>query len=262
MLSHVSHLPQAPRPSTFSCDWPGCTSSKVFPDQTSRSQHISDIHVRDVLQDTSGVCSWPGCTKTKLDTNKKLELHVANIHLEPLLCSVKDCKRTEPFGRKGELDRHISSVHKRGRTWKCPLKSCERHTKGFPRKDKFDIHIRTMRHGTVTCHYSHCRFRDYTPLMSQAELSSHYDKDHGDLECGIGSCKDQTSAFSSYGLLSHLYADHHACPSDWTPEIDQPRVDRSVEQFVERFSHGATARFSEDDFPYFNLYLKTCRNCR
>ncbi|TVY48303.1 hypothetical protein LOCC1_G001973 [Lachnellula occidentalis] len=176
-----------PVPPLFGCDWPAA------------------VHIQDVLNNTSGSCTWPGCLKPKLDTSKKLETHVTNIHIEPLRCTVTGCKHTKPFGREGDLERHIASVHKHGGTWKCPHHGCKRHTRGFPRKDKLNEHSRATGHGASRCPYHHCRQRYH---LTEAELPSHINERHGNYECAVGTCAGWVSAFSFYDLEYHLRETH------------------------------------------------------
>ncbi|KAH7379645.1 hypothetical protein BKA64DRAFT_229682 [Cadophora sp. MPI-SDFR-AT-0126] len=53
-------------------------------------------------------------------------------HSKPYICQVPNCKHTR-FGDKGGLDRHNREVHG-SQTYCCPITSCKRHVRGFPRK--------------------------------------------------------------------------------------------------------------------------------
>jgi hypothetical protein len=53
-------------------------------------------------------------------------------HNKPYTCNVLGCKHPR-FGDKGGLDRHKREVHGDKRHC-CPVPSCKRHIKGFPRK--------------------------------------------------------------------------------------------------------------------------------
>jgi hypothetical protein len=53
-------------------------------------------------------------------------------HSKPYICQVPNCKHTR-FGDKGGLDRHNREVHG-SQTHCCPITSCKRHVRGFPRK--------------------------------------------------------------------------------------------------------------------------------
>ncbi|TVY57241.1 hypothetical protein LCER1_G003502 [Lachnellula cervina] len=200
-----------PIPPLFSCDWPGCNSKEVFTCNLSHSQHVSAVHIQDVLNNSSNSCTWPGCLKSKLDTHQKLKTHVTNIHIDPFRCIVTGCKRTEPFGRKGDLERHMASVHQHGRTWKCAEKGCKRHTNGFPRKDKLTEHKRATGHGGgIRCSYNHCYWKDIPTgyFLTEAELSSHINDLHGNYECAVGTCVGTVSAFSLDDLKNHLRSSH------------------------------------------------------
>lgn len=53
-------------------------------------------------------------------------------HGKPYICHIPNCKHTR-FGDKGGLDRHNREVHG-SQTYYCPITSCKRHIRGFPRK--------------------------------------------------------------------------------------------------------------------------------
>jgi hypothetical protein len=53
-------------------------------------------------------------------------------HSKPYICQVPNCKHTR-FGDKSGLDRHNREVHG-SQTHFCPITSCKRHVRGFPRK--------------------------------------------------------------------------------------------------------------------------------
>jgi hypothetical protein len=53
-------------------------------------------------------------------------------HSKPYICQVLNCKHTR-FGDKGGLGRHNREVHG-SQTHCCPITSCNRHVRGFPRK--------------------------------------------------------------------------------------------------------------------------------
>ncbi|TVY83953.1 hypothetical protein LSUE1_G003334 [Lachnellula suecica] len=242
-------------PPFITCDRPGCTSAEVFPNLATRSQHIFAIHIRDVLN-TSNICTWPGCTKSNLDTNKKLETHVTNIHIDPLLCTVTGCKRMAPFGRKGELDRHKASVHQQGRTWKCPRKDCKKHARRFPRKDKLREHIGLSGHSAFPCKYQHCSSKKWSKYITEAELGKHYKHDHGVFECGIQNCTGTISAFNDDRFKIHLWNEHH-----WRAQgLELWKGSEIIfDQMVEGSSDNAYT-FTERDFEG-NEVWKDCREC-
>ena len=53
-------------------------------------------------------------------------------HSKPYICQVSNCRHTR-FGNKGGLDRYSREVHG-SQTYCCPVTSCKRHVRGFPRK--------------------------------------------------------------------------------------------------------------------------------
>jgi hypothetical protein len=53
------------------------------------------------------------------------------------------------YSRKGELTRHVATVHHRPRSFLCHLDRCPRgiYGKGFARKDKLVVHLVSKKHG-------------------------------------------------------------------------------------------------------------------
>ncbi|CAG8956742.1 hypothetical protein HYFRA_00012286 [Hymenoscyphus fraxineus] len=64
----------------------------------------------------------------------------------PYVCSVQGCKHPQ-FGDKGGLDRHTREVHG-SKTYCCPITTCKRHTRGFPRKYNLFEHQKRCHSGT------------------------------------------------------------------------------------------------------------------
>lgn len=194
----------------FSCDWPCCASPEIFIDTLARSHHVADTHIVDVLNDPSRKCTWPGCrSKSVFRTFKLLEAHVNNIHINPLCCTVPLCKHKRPFSKQGDLDRHILSVHNAKPSFKCPYLKCDRHERGFARKDKLKDHINKHGHGTFHCKYHHCIYNKHRGLLSLEDVVSH-ELSHpiNGYECAIGSCKGSSSCFEASQLKQHLNWQH------------------------------------------------------
>ncbi|RDW64094.1 hypothetical protein BP5796_10596 [Coleophoma crateriformis] len=77
-------------------------------------------------------CSVPECSQDReFPSESALQKHEAK-HSKPYICQVPNCKHTR-FGDKGGLDRHSREVHG-SQTHCCPITSCKRHVRGFPRK--------------------------------------------------------------------------------------------------------------------------------
>lgn len=90
-----------------------------------------------------------------------------------LKCISRGCRST--FPRKYELERHINGVHDIKAAINCPVYGCNRVAKPFPRKDKFNEHMRKHRNAhQFLCVYEDCR-RD--PLTRE-ELESHLNSQH------------------------------------------------------------------------------------
>ncbi|CZR66696.1 uncharacterized protein PAC_16597 [Phialocephala subalpina] len=77
-------------------------------------------------------CSVPECSQdNEFPSESALRKHEAK-HSKPYICQVPNCKHTR-FGDKSGLDRHNREVHG-SQTHYCPITSCKRHVRGFPRK--------------------------------------------------------------------------------------------------------------------------------
>jgi len=78
-------------------------------------------------------CPFPECSEQgEFSTQSALRKH-HDKHSKPYTCPVPGCKHPR-FGDKGGLDRHKREVHGGSQSYCCPITSCKRNTKGFPRK--------------------------------------------------------------------------------------------------------------------------------
>lgn len=66
-----------------------------------------------------------------------------NKHLRPYNCSIPTCK-VNPFATKGDLHRHQREVHSSPGVHNCPITTCQRHTRGFSRKQNLMQHIERL----------------------------------------------------------------------------------------------------------------------
>ncbi|KAN0099015.1 hypothetical protein V8E51_014678 [Hyaloscypha variabilis] len=77
-------------------------------------------------------CEFPDCTDGgEFSTDSALRKH-QDKHSKPYTCLVLACRHPQ-FGDKGGLDRHAREVHG-SKAYCCPITTCKRHTRGFPRK--------------------------------------------------------------------------------------------------------------------------------
>ena len=95
------------------CSVPECSQDRKFPSESA----LRSVH------------SPPTTNLTPTLTH--FRKHEAK-HSKPYICQVPNCKHTR-FGDKGGLDRHNREVHG-SQTHCCPITSCKRHVRGFPRK--------------------------------------------------------------------------------------------------------------------------------
>jgi hypothetical protein len=77
--------------------------------------------------------------------------------------------------------------------------------------------------------------------LTEAELLSHCDNDHGNFECGIGSCANTSSAFTPRTLRSHVFRYH--C----SRRVDYENICAIVYQIAER-SQSNTCTITKGDF--------------
>jgi hypothetical protein len=58
------------------------------------------------------------------------------------VCTYGDCNRK--YSRMPDLRRHYRGSHLEDRRFKCRALGCERAVRGFPRRDKRDVHEKKM----------------------------------------------------------------------------------------------------------------------
>ncbi|KAK3317110.1 hypothetical protein B0T19DRAFT_5291 [Cercophora scortea] len=89
------------------------------------------------------VCSYDGCNRKPFRNQSKLKYHVER-HTRPYICPDPECGKD--FGSKGDLERHIGSVHPARAPpgsltrYVCWEEECDGRT--FPRRDNFKEHMK------------------------------------------------------------------------------------------------------------------------
>jgi hypothetical protein len=158
--------------------------------------------------DTGITCTWHGCPSgAKYKSEKLFEQHLVNVHINPLVCTVKHCKHTKPFRANHDLQRHIATAHTQKSKYRCPFVYCSHTVKGFPRKDKWIVHLQ-RHHDTDPCPYAHCQSLDDPTVGCRPSTALHIAKIHGTFECGLPGCKEKVSGFSDTALSEHLQVAH------------------------------------------------------
>jgi hypothetical protein len=192
------------------CNWPQCLSVSKFNSVEEQKIHIKN-HAKEVSSNWSPGrrCTWHKCSSKASHKSRNLfETHINNIHVNPLVCTVKHCKHKAPFRANHDLRRHIATAHHVDARYNCPFKSCPIRCRGFKRKDKWLSHLKEH-HETEPCPYAHCQHgQDDIPLHRKS-ASKHIGKAHSFFECALKSCEGKTSRFSGIQLLEHLEI-HHA----------------------------------------------------
>jgi hypothetical protein len=217
-LIHIDHFSNSPWPSNVDfeealseelrCNWPQCSSLGLFDNIEKHKSHLKQ-HAQDVSSSWSpGLkCTWYKCNSKASHRSRNLfEAHLNNIHLNPLMCTVKHCKHKTPFRANHDLQRHIATAHNVDSKYKCPYMSCA--GRGFIRKDKWMSHLKGH-HDTESCPFEHCQRRTDNIPLHQRSVSRHIGKAHSNFECALTSCKGKISRFKENQLLEHLQF-HHA----------------------------------------------------
>lgn len=200
----------------FDCKWKDCSSSDSCSIIEKHRAHLKS-HAETAREDwkcqqkakepDGGIkCTWNGCmTKAKYKSEKLFEQHLVNIHINPLVCTVKHCRHTKPFRANHDLQRHIATAHAGTSKYRCPFSFCA--GKPFPRKDKWIKHLHDH-HDTEPCPYAHC-LDDTFVVGPEKSTAEHIAKMHGIFECGLASCsKGKVSGFSDTALSEHLQVAH------------------------------------------------------
>jgi hypothetical protein len=217
------------------CDWPQCSSLGSFGNVENYKSHLK-YHARQV-SNKWGVgqrCTWHGCNSKATHKNRNLfEGHLNNIHVNPLVCTVKHCKHKTPFRANYDLQRHIATVHGVQSKYKCPYDSCADKGKGFIRKDKWLMHLKE-RHEFEPCPHAHCQHRlENIPLWRQS-TSKYIGKSHSNFECSLKSCKETISRFSESQLLEHLEIHHEM---EWTLVLKMKDTVKAAGDGILRSAH-------------------------
>jgi hypothetical protein len=189
------------------CDWPHCFSLGVFDSVEKHKSHIKH-HAQEVSSKWSPgrKCTWHKCSSKASHRSRNLfEAHLNNIHINPLVCTVKDCKHKTPFRANHDLQRHIATAHNVDSKYTCPFTSCA--SRGFIRKDKWMSHVKGH-HDTELCPYAHCQRHTENIPLHQRSISKHIGKAHSSFECALKSCKGKISRFAESQLLEHLQIHH------------------------------------------------------
>ena len=204
------------------CTWDDCQPS-LFSDEEQLTTHLKD-HAKQALNDWKPgfQCFWRGCpSKAFFLATKTYEIHLKNIHTDPLVCSVPRCKHKKPFRNDADLRRHRISVHSVYRSYVCPFESCEEKVKAFARKDKWLQHLReTPHYGDAICPRLHCTEPGHPEskviFTTLEEIVQHFDTKHAVFEfpvysCALGSCARTCSSerWTNKRYVAGHLKDHH-----------------------------------------------------
>jgi hypothetical protein len=90
------------------------------------------------------LCPLEGCRKNYVfPTYKSWSTHVTNVHNKSernIVCPEPSCPHVGPFVNNTDLKRHIASVHKKEKIYKCWRPNCVQRIKAWARKDKLTRH--------------------------------------------------------------------------------------------------------------------------
>ncbi|PVI05156.1 hypothetical protein DM02DRAFT_668617 [Periconia macrospinosa] len=98
------------------------------------------------LRDSEGrmICSRDGCGQITFRRRHAWRTHMDQ-HDRPFKCDVTDCTHIDGFSTRGELKRHVNSLHKKGTIY-CTVPTCPRSSSSggnnpFSRKDNLQDHM-------------------------------------------------------------------------------------------------------------------------
>jgi hypothetical protein len=215
------------RQESAACTWNGC--QEYLPPGNSLTEHRKTHADTALLQWSLGSnCLWNDCTsKATFNTQAKLQQHLKNIHIQPLICPEPRCTYKKPFRNRGDLNRHKTTAHSRLRLYSCPFNTWEADVKTFARKDKWLQHIRETEHdGDVLCPYPHCAENDGVGFSSRKGISSHFRLRHSNyyiednymgsqFQCALGFCAlELVSEHWDYTDLQNHLRSHHGVDSN------------------------------------------------
>ncbi|KAN0091780.1 hypothetical protein V8E51_017627 [Hyaloscypha variabilis] len=95
-------------------------------------------------------CKWTGCSAKAFTRRSDLRKHWER-HTKPYICQELGCNAIT-FGDKASLRRHETEKHAKhdAKRYLCPVESCPRASKGFPRKRNRDAHLTTHHMSSVS----------------------------------------------------------------------------------------------------------------
>ncbi|PMD28955.1 hypothetical protein L207DRAFT_642762 [Hyaloscypha variabilis F] len=118
------------------------------------SQHVSpqgtNMEVPANLYIPPFTCKWKGCSAKAFTRKSDLRKHWER-HTKPYVCQELGCNAIT-FGDKASLRRHETEKHAKhdAKRYLCPVESCPRASKGFPRKRNRDAHLTTHHMSSVS----------------------------------------------------------------------------------------------------------------
>lgn len=193
------------------------TRAALTPTQTPESgTQIQTAESASLSWSIGDKCTWPDCTSAaEFKTVSSFNMHVNNMHTDPLLCSAPNCQHRTPFGRKSDLRRHEQSAHSAERNFVCTVPSCDARVKEFARKDHLWNHMRDL-HDYYFCPLNHCRRSTKCYFDKPEDVQEHITVEHGPYECALNACaRAPPSEFSETSLLRHL-KNHHGVHSSFS----------------------------------------------
>jgi len=219
------------------CQWRDCSSKIRFSSHEEVTLH-QRMHGKEVLGNwtTNGRCTWNGCvSKAKFGTRKSLQTHLENIHINPLTCTVPACSHKRPFRNNFDLERHKKTAHTKTRNFECPFPNCDAKPKAFMRRDKWLNHFREIHGeeeaGNLACPLPHCLNPVEESSNPRERFPEHIKKEHGNYECGLGSCRQKLSSYFSEQVLQEHLQRHHGMRRSAVVDV-QSAVKRDRERTI------------------------------
>ncbi|KAM3075380.1 hypothetical protein ACMFMF_006055 [Clarireedia jacksonii] len=141
--------------SPLKCTFPACPRQEPFPNRSTLQYELSPLSELDQVID--------------LSPRKHIDRHT-----RPFTCNNEDCAHLK-FADKGGLSRHQREVHG-SMTYSCPVTTCRRHKRGFPRKWNLQEHQRKL-HSTSAQSYNNEQDSDdaTAPQLAQKQHDTAFD---------------------------------------------------------------------------------------
>ena len=146
--------------------------------KTDRRSDQFDQAQLDSLWTEPKPCLLEGCrSKHLFPTPQSFSSHLKNVHEKAVFCPEPYCTFGKPFANNTDLKRHVNTIHKEKKPFKCERQHCHRKVKAWPRKDKLRLHNQ-KHHSNFRCFFCSEDPRHQRWFDTASELFAHNISDH------------------------------------------------------------------------------------